>query len=114
MEDPLYNLPQSDGTAYRKCYETVERQALLFLETVAGKHRQAGILSEARVREGEFAEIEDRALRRFHAARVYTNSTQARLGLSFRGDSSVHLAYRIAQTFFSAKIARTYPVWVFA
>jgi len=82
-----------------------ERQALLlFLETVAGKHRQAGILSEARVREGEFAEIEDRALRRFDTAGMYTNSTQARLGLSFRGDSGIHLAYRIAQTFFSPKI----------
>jgi hypothetical protein len=46
---------------------------LLFPETVAGKHRQARILSEARVREGEFAEIEDRSLRRFNAARMCTN-----------------------------------------
>jgi hypothetical protein len=43
---------------------------LLFLETVAGKHRQAGILSEARVRERELAEIEDRPLGRLNTPRV--------------------------------------------
>jgi hypothetical protein len=43
---------------------------LLFLETVAGKHRQAGILSESRVREGEFTEVKDRALGRLDAPRT--------------------------------------------
>ena len=49
----------------------------LLLVTFAGEHGETGILGEAGIGEGEFAEIEDGAVGRFGAARMKTIGTEA-------------------------------------
>jgi hypothetical protein len=75
-----------------------ERPALhLFSKTVARDHGQARIFREARIGEGEFAEIKDGAKGGFDTPRMKASVAQTCIGLELPGSGSIRHAHRIAQ-----------------